>query len=187
MTGTKWKSLDAGAGIRPATVLDIPAITSIYAHHVKHGLATFEEVPPDETEMATRFEEISGRKLPYFVAILDGEPVGFAYASSYRTRSAYRFTLEDSVYLKSDATGRGLGKLLLSRVIEEATSLGFRQIIAVIGDSAHRPSIRLHEALAFKHAGLLSAVGFKHSRWVDTVLMQRALGDGDVTLPKELR
>jgi L-amino acid N-acyltransferase YncA len=185
---TSWDSPDASSVlIRPAAAADLPAITAIYAHHVRHGLASFEEVPPTEDEMGRRFEDIRGKSLPYLAAAIEGDIVGFGYASFYRTRSGYRFTIEDSVYLKDSATGRGVGKLLLARLIEEAEALGYRQMIAVIGDSAHYPSIRLHEALGFSHVGVLSSVGFKHGRWVDTVLMQRALGGGDGTAPEEGR
>lgn len=168
--------------IRLASEQDIPPITAIYGHHVRHGLASFEEVPP-KFEMKKRFDDIRGKTLPYLAAILDGEFAGYAYVRPYRTRSPYRFTLEDSVYLKADATGRGIGRLLLARLIEFSTAIGFRQMIAVIGDSAHRPSIRLHEALGFSHVGNLPSVGFKHGRWVDCALMRRSLGDGDMTLP----
>lgn len=169
--------------IRPAAETDLGAITAIYAHHVRHGLASFEEIPPGADEMRRRFDDIRSMGLPYLTATLDGAIAGYAYASLYRTRSAYRFTLEDSVYLRAGMAGRGIGRLLLARVIEESAVLGFRQMIAVIGDSANRPSIRLHEALGFHHAGVLQSVGFKHGRWVDTVLMQRPLGDGDATPP----
>jgi L-amino acid N-acyltransferase YncA len=172
---------------RPLTRADIPAITAIYEPYVRHGLASFEEEPPDENEMGSRFEDICGKSLPYLAAVVDDGIVGFAYASLYRTRPAYRYTLEDSVYLQDSATGRGIGKLLLARLIEEAELLGYRQMVAVIGDRAHRPSIRLHEALGFNHVGVLSSVGFKHGRWVDTVLMQRALGKGDAASPAEGR
>jgi L-amino acid N-acyltransferase YncA len=185
---TSWDSPDDASSIliKPATAADILAITAIYAHHVRHGVATFEEVPPTKDEMERRFEDIRGGSLPYLAAVLDGEIAGFAYASFYRTRSAYRFTVEDSVYLKDSATGLGIGKLLLARLIEEAEALRYRQMIAVIGDRAHRPSIRLHEALGFSYVGVLSSVGFKHDRWVDTVLMQRALGGGGTMPAREI-
>jgi L-amino acid N-acyltransferase YncA len=173
----------SSAVIRPAAGPDIPAITAIYAHHVRHGLASFEEVAPSEDGMRERFDEIRGKKLPYLMAVFADEIAGYAYASPYRMRSAYRFTLEDSVYLKAEATGQGIGKWLLSRLVEDSAALGYRQMIAVIGDSAHRPSIRLHQALGFSHVGILPSVGFKHGRWIDGVLMQRPLGDGDTTLP----
>jgi L-amino acid N-acyltransferase YncA len=175
------------AVIRLAVERDIPAITAIYAHHVRHGLASFEEIEPSENEMGRRFEEVRNKALPYLVATRDNEIAGYAYASPYRTRSAYRFTVEDSVYLRADTTGQGLGKLLLRRLIGESAALGFRQMIAVIGDSAHHPSIRLHESLGFIHAGLLASVGFKHGRWVDIVVMQRPLGAGSTLLPEDSR
>jgi L-amino acid N-acyltransferase YncA len=137
--------------------------------------------------MECRFREIAAQKLPYLAAEAGGIVLGYAYAAPYRTRSAYRFTLEDSVYLNPDATGFGIGRKLLSALIGACEYRGYRRMIAVIGDSAHRPSIRLHERLGFTHAGLLPAVGFKFGRWVDSVLMQRPLGGGDTTLPEELR
>jgi L-amino acid N-acyltransferase YncA len=175
------------AVIRLAAERDIPAITAIYGHHVRHGLASFEEIAPSENEMGQRFEDVRNKALPYLVATRDNEIAGYAYASPYRARSAYRFTVEDSVYLCADATGQGLGKLLLGCLIGDSAALGFWQMIAVIGDSAHRPSIRLHEALGFSRAGLLASVGFKHGRWVGSVLMQRPLGAGGTILPEDSR
>jgi len=160
-------------------------LTAIYAHYVLTGLASFEELAPDAEEMGRRFEAIRQRQLPYLVAEREGEPIGYAYASFYRTRSAYRFTLEDSIYLRPEAAGQGIGRELLGRLIQESEALGFRRMIAVIGDSAHRPSIRLHEIMGFTHVGILPSVGFKFGRWVDSVLMQRPLGAGDATLPEE--
>ena len=167
-----------------ATPADIPTLCTIYRHHVLHGLASFEEELPDTAEMGRRYDEIRGRSLPYLVARRDDVIVGYAYAGPYRTRSAYRFALEDSVYVAPDCTGRGIGRLLLAQLIEDCSALGYRQMVAVIGDSGHRASIRLHEAQGFSHAGLLRSVGFKLGRWVDSVLMQRPLGDGDATLPQ---
>src|SRR5262249_15794881 len=137
-------------------------------------------------EMVRRFLDIAAQKLPYLAAEVEGVVLGYAYAAPYRTRSAYRYTLEDSVYLSSDATGFGIGRKLLSALIARCEELGYRRRIAVIGDSANLPSIRLHERLGFTHAGLLPAVGFKFGRWVDSVLMQRPLGAGDASLPGEL-
>jgi L-amino acid N-acyltransferase YncA len=169
--------------IRPSTDADIPAVTAIYAHHVRHGLASFELEPPDEEEMARRRAEVLERGFPYLVAEIDGSVAGYAYAAPYRPRPAYRFTAEDSVYIHPDHTRKGLGRLLLAAVIARCEELGCRQMIAVIGDSANAASIGLHRALGFEHAGTLRTVGFKHGRWVDTVLMQRALGPGATTLP----
>jgi phosphinothricin acetyltransferase len=170
--------------IDSATPADIPAIAAIYRHHVLNGLASFEETPPDDAEMARRHAEIVRRGLPYIVARHGGTIAGYAYAGPYRTRSGYRYSLEDSVYVAPGRVGQGIGRLLLGRLIEDATRLDYRQMVAVIGDSAHLPSIRLHEALGFRHAGLLRSIGFKFGRWVDSVLMQRPLGSGDAALPE---
>jgi L-amino acid N-acyltransferase YncA len=164
--------------IRPARPSDIPAITRIYAHAVEHGTASFELTPPDEGEMAQRMDKLLGNDFPYLVAELDGRIAGYAYAALYRERPAYRKTVEDSVYIAPDMHRRGVGLALLNALIEAATQRGFRQMIAVIGDSEQAGSIALHEAAGFHHVGKLENVGFKHDRWLDTVLMQKALGDG---------
>lgn len=156
---------------------DLPAIQGIYAHHVRHGTASFEEDVPDLAEMTRRHAETVSRGLPYVVVEQNGLVVGYAYAVPYRQRSAYRYTVEDSVYVAPDAVRRGVGRAALAAIVERATSLGYRQMIAVIGDSANEPSIRLHDAVGFTHAGCLRSVGFKFGRWIDSVLMQRALGD----------
>lgn len=169
--------------VRPSRAEDIGAIQTIYAHHVLRGLASFEEVPPDAAELAQRREAIVARGLPYLVAEVGGAVAGYAYAAPYRARSAYRWTLEDSVYVAEGRHGLGVGRALLARLIAECERWGGRRLIAVIGDSGNAGSIGLHAALGFRHAGLLPAVGFKHGRWVDSVLMQRPLGDGDATLP----
>jgi L-amino acid N-acyltransferase YncA len=169
--------------IRPATAADVPAIQAIYAHHVLHGTATFEEIPPDAGETARRHSEIASRGLPWLVAEEAGRLLGYAYAGPYRARSAYRFTLEDSIYLDPAAAGRGLGRRLLERLIADATATGARQLVAVIGDSGNAASIALHARAGFAHAGTLRAVGFKFGRWLDTVQMQLPLGPGDATLP----
>lgn len=174
----------AGAGtLREAQPADLAAVRRIYAHHVLNGLASFELEPPDEAEMRRRREAVAERGLPFLVAELRGEVRGFAYAGPYRARPAYRFTVEDSVYVAPDALGHGLGRALLGELIRRCGALGFRQMVAVIGDSGNRASIRLHEALGFSHAGLLRSVGFKFGRWVDSVLMQRGLGEGDAIPP----
>jgi L-amino acid N-acyltransferase YncA len=170
-------------GIRPSQPDDLAAICAIYAHHVRYGLATFEEEPPDVAELARRRAELLARGLPHLVAELDGAVAGYAYAGPYRPRPAYRHTVEDSVYLAPEHIGRGVGRALLTQLIDACTAAGYRQMIAVIGDSANAPSIGLHAALGFREVGLLRAVGFKLGRWVDTVLMQRALGPGDTELP----
>ena len=172
------------AAIRPAKTSDIPAITRIYAHAVEFGTASFELAPPDETEMARRMNELMGRGFPYIVAEIAGILAGYAYAGRYRARPAYRFTVEDTVYIAPDMQRRGLGRILLAALIEAAEAGGYRQMIAVIGDSTKQaPSIGLHEALGFRHVGILDHVGFKHGRWLDSVLMQRALGPGSTTNP----
>ena len=169
--------------IRPSRDEDVPAIAAIYRHHVLHGVASFEEVPPDAAEIARRRGEIVGRGLPYLVAERAGRVVGYCYAGLFRPRVAYRFTVEDSVYVEADEIGRGLGRALLEQVISRCSELGYRQMVAVIGGRETMPSIRLHEALGFTHIGVFPAVGFKFGRWVDTVLMQRALGPGSQTSP----
>jgi phosphinothricin acetyltransferase len=168
--------------IRPSQDRDIAEIAAIYRHHVLYGIASFEEVPPDEDELARRRRDITALKLPYLVAEGAGRVVGYCYASQYRTRSAYRFTVEDSIYVDAAEIGRGIGRALLSALVEHCCELGYRQMVAVIGGSDQWPSIRLHEALGFTRAGLLSAVGFKFGEWVDCVLMQRPLGSGSNTL-----
>jgi L-amino acid N-acyltransferase YncA len=170
--------------LRPARTADIPAITRIYAHAVEHGTASFELTPPDQTEMARRMNDLVGRGYPYIAAELDGALAGYAYAGPYRARPAYRLTVEDSVYIAPDIQRRGVGRTLLNALIEAAATGGFRQMIAVIGDSTKQAaSIGLHEAAGFLHVGILQDVGFKHGRWLDSVLMQRALGDGGATEP----
>jgi L-amino acid N-acyltransferase YncA len=169
--------------VRDALPADLQIVQSIYSHHVLHGLASFEEVPPDAAEMERRYRDIIARGLPYVVVECDGRVAGFAYAGPYRTRPAYRYTVEDSVYIEPDAVGKGLGHAALSEVIRRATARGLRQMIAIIGDSGNLPSIRLHERVGFRHATTLRAVGFKFDRWVDSVIMQLALGTGDSRLP----
>jgi len=173
-----------GVVVRDALPADLPIVQSIYAHHVLHGLASFEEVPPDSAEIERRYRDIVARGLPYVVAESEGRVAGFAYAGPYRTRPAYRYTIEDSVYVAPDAIGRGLGRAALSEVIRRAGGQGFRQMIAIIGDSGNRASIVLHEKLGFRHTGTLRAVGFKFDRWVDTILMQLSLGSGDSRPPE---
>jgi L-amino acid N-acyltransferase YncA len=164
--------------IRAARTSDVPGITRIYAHAVKHGTATFELEPPDEAEMARRMQVLLEAKFPYFVAEIGGTVAGYAYASLYRTRPAYRFTVEDSVYVAPDMHRRGIGKALLEKLIDACTALGFRQMIAVIGDSDQAASIGLHEVCGFESAGNLKNIGYKFGRWLDTPMMQLALGSG---------
>ena len=169
--------------IRPTEPRDIPAITRIYSHSVLHGTASFEIAPPDEAEITRRFEALRAGGFPYLVAEDDGAVLGYAYAGPYRPRPAYRFTVEDSIYLAPESQGRGLGRALLDRLLAESEKRGYRQVIAVIGDSAQTPSIRLHEAAGFRNIGTLVAVGFKFGRWLDSVLMQKELGKGASTTP----
>jgi phosphinothricin acetyltransferase len=170
--------------IRDATDADIPVITAIYAHAVNHGRASFETEAPDEAEIARRRAAIVAAGLPYLVAELpDAGVVGYAYAGPYRPRPAYRFSLENSVYVAPDRQGAGVGRTLLPALIARCEALGYRQMIAVIGDSANHASIRLHAGCGFTHAGVLQSVGWKHGVWLDTVLMTRALGPGDAAPP----
>jgi L-amino acid N-acyltransferase YncA len=170
--------------IRPAKTSDIAAITRIYAHAVEHGTASFELAPPNEAEMARRMNDFTGKGYPYIVAEIGGALAGYAYAGPYRMRPAYRHTVENSVYIAPDIQRRGVGRALLAALIEASEAGGFRQMIAVIGDSGNQAgSIGLHEALGFRHVGILDNVGFKHGRWLDSVLMQRALGAGAKTEP----
>lgn len=170
--------------LRPATPADIPAITAIYAHAVLHGTASFELEPPDEAEMAQRFQALVDAGFPYLVAEAGEGLAGYAYAGAYRPRPAYRWTVEDSIYIAPGQQGRGVGRLLLTELIARCTAQGFRQMIAVIGDAASEGSIRLHAALGFEPAGHLKAVGFKHGQWRDGILMQRALGAGQSEPPE---
>jgi phosphinothricin acetyltransferase len=171
------------ATIRPVKTADIPAITRIYAHAVEHGTASFELTPPDETEMARRMSKLLEGGFPYLAAEVDGRLAGYAYAALYRERPAYRFTVENSVYVAPEMHRRGIGKILLEKLIEDCTILGFRQMIAVIGDSDQAASIGLHKACGFEPAGNLKSVGYKFGRWLDTPLMQLALGPGVTTNP----
>jgi L-amino acid N-acyltransferase YncA len=170
--------------IRPAVANDLAAISGIYADAVRHGTASFEIDPPDQDEMTRRFESLRGGGFPYLVAEVGGAVVGYAYAGPYRARPAYRFTVEDSIYLAATARGRGIGRALLERLIEEAQARGFRQMIAVIGDSDQPASIALHAAAGFRLVGTFEAVGYKFDRWLDSVLMQRSLGDGASAAPR---
>jgi len=169
--------------IRPATAADIPAITRIYAHAVAHGTASFELAPPDQAEMARRQEALIGNNYPYHAAERAGVVAGYAYAGPYRARPAYHWTVEDSIYVAPEFHRKGMGRLLLARLIDDAEARGFRQMIAVIGDSAQTASIAVHAAAGFALIGTLRSVGFKHGRWLDTVLMQRPLGKSDSAPP----
>lgn len=172
--------------IRPSTPADLPAITAIYADAVLHGTGTFELDPPGQDEMARRRDDVLAKGLPWLVAERPGaraderpQVLGYAYANHFRPRPAYRFCLEDSIYLHPDARGRGVGRLLLTELVGRCEALGARQMLAVIGDSANAGSIGVHAALGFAHTGVLKSSGWKFGRWLDVVLMQRALGPGD--------
>jgi L-amino acid N-acyltransferase YncA len=171
--------------IRPTTAADLPSITAIYEHAVLHGTATFELIPPDLAEMTRRFSVLVEGGYPYFVAALDGRVVGYAYAGAYRPRPAYRFTVENSVYLDPAIHRRGIGLQLMVRLIAESEARGYRQMIAVIGDSANAGSIGVHRKCGFDMIGTHPNVGFKFGRWLDTVMMQLALGEGGSTVPAE--
>ncbi|WP_430423990.1 N-acetyltransferase family protein [Phenylobacterium sp.] len=169
--------------VRAATADDAEALAAIYGHHVLHGFGTFEEEPPSPAEMETRRAAVAARGLPYLVAEDGGEVLGFAYAGPFRPRQAYRYTLEDSVYIAPEAIGKGVGRAVLSAVIAACEAIGVRQLVAVIGDSGNAASIGLHRSLGFVDAGVGKSFGFKHGRWVDIVWMQKALNGGDETAP----
>ena len=171
--------------VRPSTDADLPAITAIYAHNVLHGTGTFELEGPDEAEMTRRRADVCAKGLPWLVAERGGRVLGYAYANHFRPRRAYRFCVEDSIYLHPDAQGQGVGRLLLAELVARCEAAGARQMLAVIGDSANAGSIGVHRALGFEHTGLLKAAGWKFERWLDVVLMQRALGAGAASGPAE--
>jgi L-amino acid N-acyltransferase YncA len=167
--------------IRPSTEDDVPSITQIYAQAVLHGTGTFELEPPDAAEMARRRADVLGKNLPWLVAEREGQVLGYAYASHFRPRLAYRFCLEDSIYLAPDAQGQGVGRALLAELIAQCEARGARQMLAVIGDSANAASVGLHRACGFEPCGQFNAAGWKFDRWLDVVLMQRSLGLGSST------
>ena len=169
--------------LRAATPADIPAIAAIYGASVLHGTASFELDPPDEAEMLRRYQAIVGAGYPYFVAGVDGRVAGYAYANAYRTRPAYRFTVEDSIYIAPDAQGKGLGRLLLAELIKASTANGYRLMVAVIGDSRQYGSIALHRSAGFTFCGTIHSVGYKFGRWLDSVIMELPLGEGDKSAP----
>ncbi|WP_298832893.1 GNAT family N-acetyltransferase [uncultured Piscinibacter sp.] len=171
--------------IRPSSAADLPAITAIYAWNVAHGTGTFELDAPDLAEMGRRRDDVLSKDLPWLVAERDGRVLGFAYANHFRPRRAYRFCLEDSIYLDEGARGQGVGRLLLAELMARCEAAGARQMLAVIGDSANAGSIGVHRSLGFEHTGLLRAAGWKFGRWLDVVLMQKALGLGDGTAPAD--
>jgi len=172
------RSAALSVALRAARERDAPALAALYAPHVRAGTATFEIDPPDAEEMLRRWWDVTARGLPYLVAEAEGQIVGYAYAGPYRPRPAYRFTVEDSIYVDAAVQGHGVGRALLARLIDETARTGARQMIAVIGDSGNQASIGLHAALGFRHVGVLDSVGNKFARWLDVVFMQRALGAG---------
>ena len=167
--------------VRPSTAEDLPAITRIYGHLVLHGTGTFELDAPDEAEMARRRQDVLSKGLPWLVAERDGQVLGYAYANHFRARRAYRFCLEDSIYIDPDAQGQGVGRTLLAELISQCEARGARQMLAVIGDTANTGSIGVHRACGFEPCGLFRAAGWKFDRWLDVVLMQRGLGEGGAT------
>jgi L-amino acid N-acyltransferase YncA len=171
--------------LRSATVADIAAIAAIYRPAVLTGTASFELEPPDEPEMLRRFTAITEAGYPYFVAEIDGGVVGYAYAGAYRARPAYRFTVENSVYMAPEAQGKGIGAMLLKALIEASTAKGYRLMVAVIGDSRNQASITLHRNAGFTFCGTIHSVGYKFGRWLDSVIMELPLGEGDGSQPRE--
>ena len=169
--------------VRPATEADIPEIQSIYAYHVLHGSGTFEEAPPSVEEMTERFAKVTARDWAWLVAADASGVLGYAYYTQFRDRSAYRYCVEDSVYVREDVRGQGVGKALVAALIEDAAAHGMRQMIAVIGDSDNVGSIGVHASLGFQKIGTMRSVGVKFGRWVDVVSMQRPLGRGDADMP----
>lgn len=177
---------DRGITVRDATPEDMPAVAAIYGYEVETGVATFEEEAPSSDELERRRQGIVAMGLPYIVATIDGQVAGYSYASSYRPRPAYRYTVEDTVYVGRSARGRGVAEVLLRALVERCEAAGRRQMVAVIaitGDPAESPSVALHAKLGFRRVGTVEGAGFKLGRWVDTVLMQRTLGAGASTLP----
>jgi len=172
--------------IRPARPADIPAIATIYREAVRTGTASWELEPPDDAEMLKRFETITGGGYPYLVAEVEGALAGYSYASAYRPRLAYRYTVENSIYIDAARRGKGIGKVLMQALIDDCARRGFRQMVAVIGDSDNIGSRKLHAALGFTLIGVAPALGYKFDRWLDQVLMQRALGEGDGSAPGDL-
>jgi phosphinothricin acetyltransferase len=170
---------NAALQIRAALPADVARIAAIYGDHVLDGTASFEEVPPAAEEMARRLASVQDSGLPWLVAERDGRMVGYAYAGLYNARAAYRHTVEDSVYVDAACAGQGIGTVLLTALLEQCTALGYRQMVAIVGDSGNTASLRLHERLGFRHIGTLERVGFKFGRWLDVVMLQRTLGNAD--------
>jgi phosphinothricin acetyltransferase len=171
------------SSIRPSRESDLPAITAIYAHHVLNGTGTFETTPPTEAEMTSRRADVLGKGLPYLVMEDGGQVMGYAYCQWFKPRPAYRFSAEDSIYMHPDAAGRGLGKQLLAELVKQAEAVGVRKLLAVIGDSNNAGSIGVHRALGFTPVGTIQSCGWKFDRWLDIVIMEKAIGAGDTTPP----
>ena len=171
--------------IRPSQDSDLDAITRIYAHHVLHGTGTFETTPPTEADMRSRRADVLAKGLPWLVVEDAGQVLGFAYGNWFKPRPAYRFSVEDSIYLAPEAAGRGLGKALLAELLAVLERGGTRKVMAVIGDSANAGSIGVHKALGFEHVGVVQSCGWKFDRWLDIVLMQKSLGQGDSSPPRQ--
>lgn len=169
--------------IRPSADADVAAITSIYAHHVLHGTGTFETEPPSEADMAARRADVLSKGLPYLVAEEDGAVIGFAYGNWFKPRAAYRYSVEDSIYLAPGQQGKGLGRALLSEFLARCEAVGVRKVMAVIGDSANAGSVGLHRSLGFQNVGVVKSCGWKFGRWLDIVLMDKSIGLGDSTEP----
>lgn len=171
--------------IRVRSDADMDAITRIYAHHVENGASSWELTAPDVDEMTRRAHALRDADFPYLVAELDGETVGYAYAGAYRPRPAYRFTVENTVYISADLRRGGIGSLLLQNLIDTCTELGFRQMIGIVGDSQNHQSIRFHEKMGFRQMGIVKNIGFKFGRWMDQIILQRPLGEGADTPPEQ--
>lgn len=170
--------------IRPSTEHDLDAITRIYGHHVLHGTGTFETTPPTSDEMAARRADVLSKGLPWLVVEEDGVVLGYAYGNWFKPRPAYRFSVEDSIYMAPEAAGKGLGRALLAELLAALERAGIRKVMAVIGDSANAGSIGVHRALGFERVGVVQSCGWKFGRWLDIVMMQRSLGEGDRTPPE---
>ena len=172
--------------IRSSQDQDMAAITAIYAHHVLHGTGTFEVDPPTQEDMSSRRGDVLSKNLPYLVAVEDGHVVGFAYCNWFKPRPAYRFSAEDSIYIRPDAQGKGLGRALLAELSAQAEKVGVRKLIAVIGDSANTGSIGLHLSVGFQHVGVIKSCGWKFNQWRDIVMMEKTIGLGDSCPPQTL-
>jgi phosphinothricin acetyltransferase len=177
------EAVSAAVLLRPAEAADAEALAAIYGHHVLHGFGTFEEVPPPPAEMDQRRRAVVDHGLPYLVAEEAGRVLGYAYAAPFRARAAYRYTVEDSIYVAPEAVGKGVGRALLSATLDACAAMGLRQVVAVIGDTENAASIGLHRALGFEHTGVGKSLGYKHGRWVDIVWMQKSLNGGDAAAP----